>query len=222
MVDVVTFSEAGGHPANEDAFEVQPHPAEAGCLLCALADGQGGRAGGAVAARLACRMAIASASRLPPDQLTRLAAWPTLLRSADAAVCADPQAGFATLLAFCVWGESLCGASSGDSAVLLINGDGSAEELTARQVKNPPVGSGAAVWVPFAARLVRPWAVLALSDGVWKYAGWEGVLEAARAHRGPSLLEALQVRARLPRSGRFADDFTLVVLHDAAAETKAR
>jgi serine/threonine protein phosphatase PrpC len=47
MVSVITFSEAGGHPVNEDAFAVERHPADSECWLCFVADGQGGRAGGA-------------------------------------------------------------------------------------------------------------------------------------------------------------------------------
>jgi hypothetical protein len=49
-----------------------------------------------------------------------------------------------------------------------------------------------------------------MSDGVWKYAGWGAIV--AAAPRGRALLGALQAQARLPGSGRFPDDFTLVLL----------
>jgi hypothetical protein len=82
--------------------------------------------------------------------------------------------------------------------------------LTNRQNKNPPVGSGAAYFVPFAARLVCPWVVLAMSDGVWKYVGWDNVFKAASEQDGPKIIETIRERARLPGSGNLQDDFTLV------------
>ena len=74
--------------------------------------------------------------------------------------------------------------------------------LTDRQAKNPPVGSGAAWFVPFADRLAGPWSVLAMSDGVWKYVGWDRIIAGIASHRGQPLIESLQAAARL-RSGRF-------------------
>src|SRR5207253_11431307 len=105
----------------------------------------------------------------------------------------------------------VAGASSGDSAALLVSG-GKAHELTAGQQKNPPVGSGAAVAVPFAATVKEPWRVLVMSDGVWKYVGWDQVGEVACRACGSGIIAELQRLARLPRSGRFQDDFTVVVL----------
>ena len=55
-----------------------------------------------------------------------------------------------------------------------------------------------------------------MSDGVWKYAGWPAITQAASILRGEALLGALQARARLPGSGRFSDDFTLVLLEGPA------
>lgn len=85
--------------------------------------------------------------------------------------------------------------------------------MTDRQAKNPPVGSGAAWFVPFVAKLAAPWLVMAMSDGVWKYVGWDRLIAAVAAHHGEPLIEALQVSARL-RSGRFPDDFTVVVFEE--------
>ena len=48
-------------PVNEDAFVVRPLPGDTGWLVV-LADGQGGRVGGAWAAQLACQIAAASAN----------------------------------------------------------------------------------------------------------------------------------------------------------------
>jgi hypothetical protein len=212
-MNVFTFSAAGGHPANEDAFRVEPHPKNPDVLLVAVADGQGGRAGGARAARLAVDTAIEVAGRQEwADLLNNPWQWPDLLRRADEAVRDDPEAGFTTLVGFAAITDcTAVGASCGDSAVLLAE-SGRSELLTARQFKNPPVGSGDATFVSFSGWPDSQGVLLAMTDGVWKYAGWEAVKEAARMLRGQELIDAIAARARLPRSGEFQDDFTLVVL----------
>jgi serine/threonine protein phosphatase PrpC len=208
---VFTYSEAGGHPLNEDAYEVRPHPSDESCSLCALADGQGGRAGGGEAARLACRLALKEADSMSVKSLASTSTWVSLLRPADEAVRDDPAAGFTTLIGLAVSGGRIVGASSGDSAVWLVGTDGRLVDLTARQVKNPPVGSGGAVFVPFTADLPATSVVLVMSDGVWKYVGRDRIQTLAGTLRGQTLLESLQQQARLPGSGKFQDDFTVIV-----------
>src|SRR5262245_55649515 len=127
VIRTYSFSEAGGHPANEDAFLVQQLPGDSEGWLVCIADGQGGRAGGAKAARLACE-AVAAGGSSQPDVLSR----------ADAAVAADPEAGFTTLIGLVVRGDIVTGASCGDSAVLAVCGSGGITELTRLQFKNPP------------------------------------------------------------------------------------
>jgi PPM family protein phosphatase len=210
MVAVTTFTEAGGHPLNEDAFLVQQHPADPDCWLCFLADGQGGRSGGGEAARLACRVGLDAAVGAKTGLLNGGRTWASLLRLSDFAVSADVAAGFTTLVGFCIHNGSIAGASSGDSAVLVVSG-GEARELTAGQRKNPPVGSGEAEFIPFMLTLSEPWKVLVMSDGVWKYAGMEKVVRAATTMSREGLMDALKDAARLPGSGRFPDDFTVVV-----------
>lgn len=209
-----TFSEAGGdHAANEDAFRVEPHPLAADVLLVALADGQGGRSGGARAAQLAVDVAIEVAGRRKPEELLgNPAGWCELLAEVDRFVAADPAAGFTTLVAFAVLADRIvAGASCGDSALLMHDAKGP-EVWTEHQFKNPPVGSGDAPFVPFAGSPVPPWSLVAMTDGVWKYAGWDAVKAAARDLRGDELAAALAARARLPRTGRFPDDFTVVAV----------
>lgn len=194
MIRTNSFSAAGGRAVNEDAFVLQPLPNGEGWLV-ALADGQGGRAGGARAAQLACEVAAHAQS----------------LTEVDTAVAADPQAGFTTLVTLRVEGDSVTGASCGDSAALAIDGSGTVAELTRHQLKNPPVGFGDATFIPFAVELVRPWKLLVITDGVWKYASWEKVRELGSRYSGEVLLRELQAAARLP-NGEFQDDFTVVLL----------
>jgi hypothetical protein len=213
-MNVFSFSEAGGHPENEDAWLVERHPSDPDLLLVAIADGQGGQSGGGRAARVAVRAVVAAAVHHEPAKLQyNQYLWREILHEADDAVLADPDAGFTTLIGFAA-GESggpILGASSGDSAVLLVNG-GEPVECTSHQYKNPPVGSGEARFVPFSGTRGSSWRVLAMTDGVWKYAGWETVREESRGRRGQAIVDAIAARARLPRSGAFPDDFTLVLV----------
>jgi hypothetical protein len=212
MIHVFSHSEAGGHAENEDAFELRPYPRGADCWLCAVADGQGGRSGGAAAARLACRTCLDGAGASPQVELLLPSNWVRIVQTADRAVANDPSAGLTTLIGFCLTQDWICGASSGDSALLVQSAGAAAEILTSGQMKNPPVGSGAVAALPFGHRLERPWVVLAMTDGVWKYAGWGTVLEVAAHTQGQDIIPSLLCRARLPRSGELQDDFTLLVL----------
>jgi PPM family protein phosphatase len=209
MIQVLHCSEIGDGRENEDAFAVRPHPADPACWLCAVADGQGGQPLGGPAARLASRYCLELASGYSAEQLTDPDVWAEIVREVDQAVADDPDAGLTTLVAFAVVGDELAGASSGDSAAVAAPANEPPVILTQRQFKNPPVGSSMAIAVGFRLELVRPWAVLAMTDGVWKYAGWDKVLKSAAD--GDTVLDTLRDAARL-RSGRFQDDFTLVVL----------
>lgn len=209
MIDVFHHSEPGGHPHNEDAFEIRALPPELGAYLCVIADGQGGQPGGGEAARLACRVCADTAARLEPAALLLPTTWTTILSTVDRAVADEPTAGYTTVVAFAVTGSRVCGASCGDSAAVLFQGGDPMVILTDGQQKNPPVGSGFATFVSFAANLVLPWLVLAMSDGVWKYAGWERIAKAASERRGERLITSLLKLTRL-RSGALQDDFTLI------------
>lgn len=213
MCLIFTHSEAGGHATNEDAFEVRSHPGGGDCWVGALADGQGGQSGAAEAARLACRIVIESVLAQPTAALSKPKTWVETLRRADEGVLADAGAGYTTLIGFAAVGGRVVGASCGDSALWVAEADDHIIDLTARQSKNPPIGSGGAEPTPFFAELSSgSWVVVAMSDGVWKYAGRDGVRAALRESRGQELLDALLARARLPRTGGLQDDFTAVVL----------
>jgi PPM family protein phosphatase len=214
MIRVMTHSEAGGHAHNEDAFAIGPHPDDPHSLLCALGDGQGGQPGGGPAARLACETFLDRASCVPLARLMLLHGWNDVLTQVDRDVAEDPGAGFTTLAAFAVARGRLAGAACGDSALVVAGPEQAPLALTARQRKSPAVGSGGAVFIPFSAALSPPWVVLAMTDGVWKYAGWDAVHQAA-AGAADDLIRPLRQRAGLPGSGALQDDFTLVVLRGA-------
>ncbi len=215
MVEVHTISEPGGHAINEDAYFFNAHPTDAGCWLCCVADGQGGRAGGARAAQLACQSVIEVACRTPVGMLVGARAWGFLLQGADQSIAADSEAGFTTLIGFCIRLGRIVGASSGDSAVLLLNRERDAI-LTDGQAKNPPVGSGSAVLTEFTAELGDGWRVLAMTDGVWKYVGWNRVISTTRNLSGRAVLEELRELARLPRTSELQDDFTAILVSPEA------
>ena len=215
MIGIHSYSEVGGHSQNEDAFRVETHPNDADCWLCFVADGQGGRPGGGPAAQLACEAALASSLAFRPEVLTSARTWPGIIRQADAAVARDSEAGFTTLVALCAHHGRVAGASCGDSAAIILSGE-NAKQLTAAQQKNPAVGSGEVDAVPFAVSVKDPWRLVVMTDGVWKYVGWDHVIEAARRTGGKTLINELRRSARLPGNGQLQDDFTIVVLESEA------
>ena len=179
MIAHFCWTEPGGHDENQDSAAVQAVEGDALAFLCAIADGQGGQTGAALASAIACKSCLETTSSYRLNQLLSPSNWPDILSESDRAVAAAEGAGYTTLAAFCLTENALCGSSSGDSAVLLLNANQSPLILTSNQEKNPPVGSGGATFVPFAARLIYPWTVLAMTDGVWKYVGWESVIAIA-------------------------------------------
>jgi hypothetical protein len=198
MPVIHTHSEPGGHVVNEDAFEVRPHPRDPACRLVAVADGQGGQAGGGAAARTACRAFVEGASGLAPEKLRDPRAWNELMCNVDDAVLKEPRAGLTALVALCVAGDELRGSSCGD---------------TEGQAKRPPAGSGFARFVNFAAELRSPWTLVAMTDGVWKYAGWQKVIAALALDSPEEIVASLRGASALPTGG-LQDDLTLVVLRD--------
>lgn len=208
----LVHSEAGEGHANEDVVLVWPHPGDAGVLLCSLADGQGGQAGGAAAARVAAEESLRAASSFPAKELREAAPWYAVVGAADEAVCEDDAAGYCTLVSLGVSDREVWGASCGDSGALLLSG-GQDFLLTEDQRKNPPVGSSAAHPVAFSARLHPGWTLLVLSDGVWKFVGWDNIVGIAAQNQGRALVAALRQAALDANGGRLPDDFSVAMLH---------
>jgi serine/threonine protein phosphatase PrpC len=216
---VTHHSEAGGHAESEDSVSIGS-PAgrtEENAVLVTLADGQGGQPGGEPAARLASGLALEMAQKWSPDQVRARLSWSSLLRQVDDRVARDEHSGYCTLIGALIEPNGLVGASSGDSAVVAFTNARGMIELTARQRKNPPVGSGMAIFTPFAQQLAPPWTVLLMSDGVWKYTGWDALRQLDWRQPGESIIRSLRQKAELAGSGRLQDDFTLVVVQGQAA-----
>lgn len=142
MIQNYSYSEPGGHAVNENAFRVVPHPQNPDCWLLTIGDGQGGRAGGHRASQLACNTVIDAASAADSRSLLNPLNWVSLLRGADMAVAADPDASFTTLIGLCLFGDDVAGASNGDSSVMARSGSGVTTDLTAAQL-NPPLSARA-------------------------------------------------------------------------------
>ncbi len=220
MIRFVSHSEVGGHPKIEDVWAIRPLSDGREGFLCALADGQGGRAGGARAAEVACQVSLEVASNCLVEEFFFPGRWSDILRKADDAVSNDCVAGFTTLIVFCVTPEFVSGASCGDSAAVLHSPARRGAILTERQFKNPPVGSGEVVVVPFFVRLESLWTLLAMSDGVWKYAGLDTILNLDSSRPVEEIVPALLARARLPNGG-LQDDFTLVAFQQTTERQAA-
>lgn len=214
---VSNFSQSGGQTTNEDALLCVRHPHDESISICALADGQGGRHGGQEAARLACAVAVEKASSYSPKQLTNPKRWIKILREADRAVRQDEVAGFTTLVGLCVAAHTVCGASNGDSAAVLLNVYDRFHVLTDAQQKNPPIGSGKAIITPFAEGLIDPWQVVLCTDGLWKYVGWSEVATLVKRHRGQALVDEATAAAKMAGNGVLRDDTSVLVVTDGAA-----
>ena len=212
-IHYLVHSEAGESHANEDTVSVRPHSDAENVLLCCLADGQGGQAGGARAAQVALEESLRVMSSLAVPELLQAESWYSIVSAADEAVSEDDAAGFCTLISLSVSEREIWGASCGDSGILLLNGE-QVLLLTEHQHKNPPVGSSAAYPVAFNAKLKPGWKLLAVSDGVWKYVGWTTISQAASRNQGSEIIVALRQTALDATGGKMQDDFTVALLYE--------
>jgi PPM family protein phosphatase len=187
----------------EDRAEVIERGAE---LVIVVADGAGGRAGGARAADSVIqgvRQATATFPRLDDPR-----AWCRLLSEMDQALLEDPEAGETTTVVVALSPAGIVGASVGDSGAWLVTPQGSAD-LTENQRQKPFLGTGAAIPVPFKARRLDGTLLLA-SDGLFKYADWERIAEIARETDIQQAAGHLVDLVRL-RSGSLPDDVSVIL-----------
>jgi PPM family protein phosphatase len=210
-MNVTCFTEAKTGGTNEDALEYSEHPQDNGVGIVALADGQGGRSGGAEAAQTAVKSAVQMALSAPVRQLQSERFWTQLLLNVDKAVGDDPDAGFTTFVGVAVTEQQIVGVSSGDSQAVLISQTGSSVMLTANQRKNPPVGSQMCHPVPFSAPFAACSRLLLMSDGVYKFVPSEMIVSTVAQLSEQDAIQAIRMAA-VGKSGTLYDDFSLVVI----------
>src|SRR5262249_9571347 len=141
-----------------------------------LADGAGGRPGGAQAAEAVIRVVRESLGGTPRCYDPRFRCG--VLRKADEVVLGEGYGGETTAGVLAVCGPSIVGASVGDSGAWLIT-EGACYDLTARQQRKPFLGTGVATPISFA-RTAAGGTLLVASDGLFKYTGQEAICTVAR------------------------------------------
>lgn len=207
-IECEIWSEPGRGHANEDVVAAMVHPQNPKYWIAALADGQGGQAGGTEAARIAVGEVMRKAAEFSVDDLQSLRTWEKIGDAADIVVMKDPHAGYCTLVDVIFGPDGAAGVSSGDSAAYGYTDK--ARELTRNQRKNPSVGSGGAYFAGFVVNKSPGHQVLLMSDGVWKYAD-PAEIGAARIEPGKDVIARLKASV-LERFGNLPDDFSVISL----------
>lgn len=196
------------HPKRENQDHIEIRRFQKARLM-ALADGQGGQAGGAKAARIAVRAALDWIERaLDPFDFDTLR---TAISVADEAVEADEDAGFTTLILLACDEQRVAGASVGDSMVWHI-GPGDEMELSRNQRKSPPLGSGAALGTPFEHDVRDDEQTLLMSDGVFRCVELETILQTCRESNDLEVLSRLLELQRRDEKGNLLDDWSAVLV----------
>lgn len=187
---------------NEDAYVIDDSGAE---LLVVLADGQGGRPGGARAARTA----VQTIQQLLEAKKHDLS-WMALGAEVDRAVSESEGAGFTTLLVVEIAAGRLRGISNGDCILVAGAPSGSSYCLNENQPKNPPVGSGSAAFSELNVALDADTGLVCATDGVWRPSG-RPALATWAAERISAADAKLRWESTAKRDG-FSDDATAVFI----------
>jgi serine/threonine protein phosphatase PrpC len=192
---------AAGNPENQDRGLVIHDGART--VLC-VADGAGGRSGGAEAASMAMELIRQSVS-----QMNNAKSCAEVLRKMDAAIARDSSAGETTCALVIVTSEEVFGASVGDSGIWLVPEKGVHVDLTQGQQRKPFVGSGSGRPVSF--RCPRQAGGLLLAtDGLLKYTSAERIIAICREQAPEVAARRLIELVRYP-SGALPDDVTIIL-----------
>jgi len=212
-MNVTCFTEAKSEGVNEDAVESAQHPEESTIWIMALADGQGGRTGGADAAQTAVKRAVQVALSAPVQKLLSGRFWVQLLLDVDKAVSDNPDAGFTTFVGVAITEQTIVGVSSGDSQAVLIRPTGIAVTLTDNQKKNPPVGSQMCHPTLFSAPVPANSRLLLMSDGVYKFVPSETIVSTIAEVEARDAIKTIRDLA-VGRSGTLYDDFSVAIIEN--------
>jgi len=210
MIEKYSFSKAGNSHENEDVVCIKNYKE---AIVSALADGQGGQFGGGQAAKIAVEKSLELAMQYSLEQLTKRRTWETIITLADETVSKDKEAGYTTLVSLCVIDNWVYGASVGDSAAFALS-SGKKILLTENQRKNPPIGSSGALGEFFSFKLIKPWKLLIMSDGVWKYLGWDCVFNTSLSFDGQLIIDTLFSSLMNFQRDYLPDDFSIILFQD--------
>jgi serine/threonine protein phosphatase PrpC len=169
-----------------------------------LADGAGGRSGGAEAAEFVIhqtKQTLHSAD-LSPNGLSEF------LKSIDRQMVAEGNIGETTCVLAVLSKTSIIGASIGDSGAWCISPSG-VDDLTSRQCHKPFLGTGEANLIGFA-RDAWNGTLLIASDGLLKYTGSERITAAAQVADMESAAHNLIGLVRYA-SGALPDDVSVLL-----------
>jgi PPM family protein phosphatase len=170
-------------------------------LIFVVADGAGGRSGGAEAADM-----VVSLARESAHSLTSAKDCEKLLRSIDQAISANQTAGETTAVIVVLRPDQIFGASIGDSGAWILR-DEKIDELTKSQMRKPFAGTGASIPVGFS-REGFSGTLLVATDGLLKYTSREVI---ASVIKKSSMHESLGALIKLVRyhSGNLPDDIAI-------------
>lgn len=178
-------------------------------MVIVVADGAGGMGGGGRASDLAVKTVLDAVAAGSLDGLSSQACA-ALLRTADALVTEEREAGETTMVLVVVTAEGrVVGASCGDSGALIVT-EGRLDDVTDGQGRWR-LGSGHAEPVGFERPALRG-TLLVATDGLLAYVRPDTPIGLVERHDAvDAAAAALAQAAKLPRGG-LQDDLALVVL----------
>lgn len=168
-------------------------------LVGLVADGVGGRPGGAEAATSLLEAVSRDVDRLLPVPF---------LQEMDMALAG---VGETTAVLARISADRISGGVVGDSGAWLI---GSRTHRVLTTVRKPYLGSGGAFPAPFRGQWEEPTLLMA-SDGLLRYTDPERIVKAASSSDLEEAAEALLALVRLPLSGEYPDDVSLILVRRA-------
>jgi hypothetical protein len=217
MRSISYHTEPGGGGENGDHVLVGSHNKNGNVRICMMADGKVLRRGeetnladAARASRVACETAFEAAAGYSVSELFQSSTWRDVLRRADEAVSEASNTG-TTLLGFAASDRFVCGASVGESKLYSRFAANRVTELTARQWKNPPLGSGHIIVTPFFEQVPPGSVYMAASDGAWKHTDFEDIQQALGMTNAYNAIEYLRA-AVVEKQGSLPDDFSVIEL----------